>query len=194
MFSRLLSNVLVLLLFGMMFFGVTVLINWFAIAEEESDQEYSFERRTADLHYQRGNYEASARYYGKLIESDPNNGAAHFARASALNELRLPLLKQYIRELRSDEPDEAALESIRDDANEIGTETIAAFEQVLPFPQFRNIARFQLARLHAFADDSDQALEYLTAAFEDGFRPDRPVTQYLELQTLRGNAEFDRLR
>lgn len=193
MSNRFLANILVLLIFGLGFFGVTLAINWFDHSELRIDHEFSFERRTADKYVDENNWSAAARYYGQLAQIDPENAGACYSKAWCLAQLREQFLNQIRQQNRSANPDQSIIDAAREEANRAAVEAIAAYEQVLEFPQFRNEARFRLARMHSFAGDKKQALRHLTDAFKNGYKPRHSINDYLEFQPLLNEPEFQAL-
>lgn len=193
MSNRFISNILVLLLFGIGFFGVTFAINWFAYGDVAQDHEFSFERRTADKHLNDKNWEAAARYYKQLIQADPENGGATVSYAWCLAEPRQKYITQIDRERRSNLPDQSVIDTATEKANEISAEAIAAYEQVLQFARFRNHARFQLARMHSLAGDKDAAVKYLVEALKNGYPMRGDVRRYTEFQPILDEPDIQAL-
>jgi thioredoxin-like negative regulator of GroEL len=193
MSNRFLANILVLLIFGLGFFGVTFAINWFAYSEELIDHEFSFERRTADKYVDEHNWTAAARYYGQLAQFDPENAGACVSKAWCLAQMREQFLSQIRQQMRSNSPDQSIIDNAKVEANLASIDAIEAYEQVLEFPQFRNDARFRLALMNSFAGEKEKALRHLTDAIEDGYKPRNSINNYLEFQPLLTEPEFQAL-
>ncbi len=193
MSNRLLSSIIVLLIFGGGFLAVTAAVNWFAYADAIVDHEFSFERRTADLHFEENNYPAAARYYGQLAQKDPDNGGAKFLHAWSLALPREEFLTRIERELQSPAPDQTVSDEAPLELNRISVEAIEAFKQVLEFPQFRSLARLQLAKMYAMAGESETAIDYLAAALEENVKHRQPISAYVEFRPLLENAQFQEL-
>ena len=120
--NRLLSNLLVLTLFVLGFFAITYSINLFSYTEEKVEQEYSFERRTADKLAKERNWEAAARYYKQMITKDPENGGATIYYADCIAQRRIPYLRTIYNQRRSDSPDQDVMAEARAKANELAEE------------------------------------------------------------------------
>ena len=193
MSRRLLSNIVILLLFASGFFGFTFAVNWFAQAESRPEHEFSFERRTADNHLTKSNWEDAARYYKQLCQSDPDNGGARFSYAWSLSQRQQPYLNQIRRELRSRDPDLAVAEEAAAEANRFSAEAIKAWEEVLEFANFRDNARFRLSLLHALAGNKQQAMDYLVLAQRSGYRPRYSITEYAQYWQLLSDPDFQKL-
>ncbi len=185
-----LSNLVILLLFASGFFGITMAINWLAQAETRPEHEFSFERRTADNHLASNNWQAAARYYKRLCQTDPENGGARFSYAWSIYQLQQPQLIQLRRELRSSDPDQAVMEQAAAEANRFSAEAIQAWEDVLEFANFRANARFQLSLLHALAGNKQEAIDCLRLAREAGYRPRYALTEYAQYWKLIDDPEF----
>ena len=171
--NNLLVKLLLLLFIGLGFVGITSVVNLFAISRDTQDHEFSYLRRTADEFWENENYESAADAYRKLAESDENNCMAHFQYARGL----ILALEQKLEKTHGDRGTLSVDEVLSSDSDRID-EAILALEDVLEFPQFRNIARLRLSILHGLKGDRDAAIESGLAAKNGGMNVDELARFY----------------
>ena len=192
--NRFLSNLVVLTVFITGFFAISFSINTFSYKDEFVEQEYSFERRTADKLAQDQNWQAAARYYQRIIQEDPDNGGATINYADCIAQRRIPHLRTIYNQRRSGSPDQKIIDDALAQANQLAEEIIPAYEAALRFPRHRNDARFSLAMLHSMRGEKRLAVDYLLAALNGGFRPRRSIGHYLQFQPILNEPEIQALR
>ena len=165
MVKRWVLNILLLAFVGLVFLGTTSLVNVFVTSSEAQQHEYSHGRRLADELLEEEEYLRAAEVYRQLAEADDFNCLAHFKYARCLvYEIEDRLQDS---EFKAEEKTYERLRNLLTDDVQVA---IQAFEEVLPFTQFRNIARIRLGLLYGFVGEREKAIEICELARSDGMR------------------------
>ena len=191
--KRILRDVTLLLAFCAAFYGITVLINWLgARSSPVQAEEFSFDRRKADQFVAQRDWAKAAIYFENLTREDPFNGHAWYWLGFSHYSQQFPFFQRINRELRKSEPDQQKIDEWKRQAEVFGRQAIPAFERAVDFARYRNLARFRLARIHAYYGETDRALEYLREAVDDNFHCTfrGGLRSVMEFQEMRDLSEF----
>jgi len=170
--------------------GMTeIMMQHYAEARKSLQQAIKADRKFADaynnlgvVYYETGKYRAAVKEYRKAIAIDGKS-------ASFFNNLGAALFSR-----KEFEPAIAAYQhALELDPDVLGRSSRAGVQAQLPAPEDRAHYDYTVARLYAKMGLSDQSLEYLRKAMEEGYKDFKNVFKDEEFAQLRKDKRFTEL-
>jgi hypothetical protein len=166
---RIVRDVSLLLFGGFLLFGAVTLVNMFGGNQDlEQRSEFSNARRVAELSVKREDWKAVVASNQKLIQQDPFNSHAWYAKATASFRITTED-REAVSALETAQADEQQITEAKAKLTESAKMARDNFVSCLDYVRYRNTARIYLASLESTLGNKPVAMNHLKEALEDGF-------------------------
>lgn len=168
--KRIARDVVVLGLFCGFFYTSTIVVGQFEKEEElQKKTNFTQDRLEGDRLARDNNWFDSAKYYQKIIETDPYNGFAWNQLARCYSHIRIEKQQEIVAEQNLETPSEAKIGELQEIVKDHEQLAIDAWNEVREHPRHRRAALFNLAVIYSDRDKYEDSLACLEEFVDRGF-------------------------